>query len=296
MNDTERRGILQELLEGFTFLATAEPSARLSFVYDIRPIQVTSAPGPYPGVANRHEQYERSWRDEALASLGYEAGEAGVQAYARHLRSSRNTPWACIIFVTKYLLGHFAYAAAEHIVLGPNHLDSQTGTVWNNWGGWELTGVHGVLAHEVCHIFGAADEYKESNCTCGSPHGHLQVPNNNCANCFPPGTQTDCLMAGNKPVLVLCQWTRGQVGWVSELFSTLYVIQNDMLHRVRPDGTYEKLHPETVWANTAAMAALGDSLYLIQNNMLHRVRPDGTYEKLHPETVWANTAAMASIT
>ena len=178
---------------------------------DIQPVTVTSTPGPYDGVAEPYENYERGWRDAALSTLGFGAGRAGYRAYANHLRTTRGTTWAYVAFFTKYLLDHFAYAGAERVVMGPNHVRDD-GSIGTDWGGWGLDDVNRVFAHETGHIFGAADEY--GSCTCGSLNGHLRVPNNNCRNCFPPGSQADCLMNAN--TLTLCQCSRGQIGWTEE--------------------------------------------------------------------------------
>ncbi|WP_417914739.1 hypothetical protein [Candidatus Electronema sp. JM] len=71
LTDAERLKIIQEVQEGLDWLAGVEPRAKVSFVYDIRPITVSSAPGPYAGVTEAYERYERDWRDAALATMGY---------------------------------------------------------------------------------------------------------------------------------------------------------------------------------------------------------------------------------
>ncbi len=197
MTDAERTKILQEVQAGLDWLADAEPRAHLSWSYDIRPVTLSIAPGPYAGVSEPFERLERGWRDAALAALGYAAGRPGYQQYAKDLRAALGTSWAYIVFFTKYPLHHFAYAIWEKVVM---HYDND---------GWGPDNIHRVFAHESCHIFGAADEY--GSCSCGGSHGHLGAPNNNCVNCFPPGSQVPCLMNAN--TLSVCEWTRRQLGW-----------------------------------------------------------------------------------
>jgi len=199
---TEQLKIVQEVQEGLDWLAGVEPRAKVSFVYDIRPVTVTSAPGPYPGVTEPYERFERDWRDAALAAMGYPAGRPGYQQYANDLRSSRHTDWAYVAFFTKYPLNHFAYAVVEKVVM--NFAND----------GWGPDNINRVFAHETCHIFGAADEY--GSCSCGSTSGHLSVPNSNCVNCFPPGVQVPCLMNAN--TLEMCDFSRMQIGWDNRLF------------------------------------------------------------------------------
>ena len=202
LSSAERTKIIQEVQEGLGWLAGVEPRARVSFVYDIRTVTVSSAPGPYAGVADAYERYERDWRDAALASMGYAAGRPGYQKYASDLRASRHTDWAYVAFFTKYPLNHFAYAIVEKVVM--NYAND----------GWGADNINRVFAHESCHIFGAADEY--GSCACGTTSGHLAVPNSNCVNCFPPGAQLSCLMNAN--TLDMCTFSRKQIGWDDRLF------------------------------------------------------------------------------
>jgi hypothetical protein len=204
MTDPERAKIIQEIQAGLLWLASVEPRARVSFVYDIRPVTVTVGPGPYAGVTDPYERFERGWRDAALAVMGYAAGRSGYQQYANDLRSSRGTDWAYVVFFTKYPLHHFAYAIWEKVVMEYAN------------DGWGPDNIHRVFTHESCHIFGAADEY--GSCTCGGTHGQLGGPNNNCVNCFPPGAQVPCLMNAN--TLTVCDSTRRQIGWDPSLFPT----------------------------------------------------------------------------
>jgi hypothetical protein len=195
--DAERIKILQEVQDGLDWLAGVEPKAKVSFVYDIRPVTVSSVTGPYPEVTEPYERYERDWRDAALATMGYAAGRSGYQQYANDLRSSRQTDWAYVAFFTKYPLNHFAYAVVEKVVMNYGN-DS-----------WGSDNINRVFAHESCHIFGALDEY--GSCTCGSIGGQLKVPNSNCANCLPIGKQIPCIMSAN--TLEMCNFTRRQIGW-----------------------------------------------------------------------------------
>jgi hypothetical protein len=202
LTESERIKILQEVQEGLDWLTGVEPKSKVSFIYDIRPITVSSAPGPYVGVKDPYEQFERDWRDAALAEMGYSAGRAGYQKYANELRSKRQTDWAYVAFFTKYPLNHFAYAVFEKVVMGYAN------------DGWGPDNIHRVFAHESCHIFGAADEY--GSCICGATSGHLNVPNSNCVNCMPAGTQVPCLMNAN--TLAMCDFSRRQIGWDEQLF------------------------------------------------------------------------------
>ena len=71
LTDAERIKIVQEVQEGLDWLAGVEPRARVSFVYDIRPVTVSSAPGPYSGVTtDPYERFERDWRGRRSSGHG----------------------------------------------------------------------------------------------------------------------------------------------------------------------------------------------------------------------------------
>ena len=195
-SSAEQQKVIQEVQEGLNFLANAEPRANLSFVYDIRLITVSAA----PGATTSYESAEGPWRNAALQAMGYAPERASSIQYVNDLRDEKGTNWAYVAYFTKYPLHHFAYAVTEKTVM---HYDND---------GWGVDNINRVFAHESCHIFGAADEY--GSCGCGGSHGYLGIPNNNCRNCA--GTQEECLMDAN--VLQLCEWSRGQIGWDERLF------------------------------------------------------------------------------
>jgi hypothetical protein len=186
----ERLKIMAEVLEGLGFLATADPAAKVTFVYDWQAITVTAAAGA-PG---SYESLEAPWRNAALQAMGHTGSRQGSVDYVRALRTDRGTKWAYVAYFTKYPVHHFAYAGQERLVM---HYDN------DNWG---HDAINQVFAHETGHIFGAADEY--GTCGCGGS-GMSSTPNLNCTNCT--STQVPCLMSGN--TLQLCFWSRGQIGW-----------------------------------------------------------------------------------
>jgi hypothetical protein len=194
-SDVERQQVIQEVQEGLSFLANAEPRANISFVYDIRFVNVTATPGSTAD----YESAEAPWRNAALQQMGFSASRQGSIDYVQKLRRDTNTNWAYVAYFTKYPLHHFAYAVYEKVCMEYAN------------DGWGSDVINRVFAHETCHIFGAADEY--GSCACGGSYGHLGVPNNNCVNCS--GTHVPCLMERNE--LTLCQWSRGQIGWDDRL-------------------------------------------------------------------------------
>jgi len=199
-SQTEKQKVIEQVQKGANFLATAEPLAQVSFVYDIQDITVNVNSGANPSIGDPYEKFEMGWRDAALGHMGFSPGRVGYQAYVQGLRADNSTKWSYVAFFTKYPLNHFAYAIFEKVVM---HYDN------DNWG---PDNIHRVFAHESCHIFGASDEY--GSCDCGELGGKLLAPNNNCVNC--EGSQVPCLMNAN--TLQFCQWSRRQIGWDPSLF------------------------------------------------------------------------------
>ena len=221
-SSSEQQKIIQEAQEALNFLANVEPRAKLTFVYDIRLITVSVA----PGATTSYESAEGPWRNAALQSMGYPAERQSSREYVQDLQRSRGTNWAYAAYFTKYPLHHFAYAVSEKTVM---HYDND---------GWGVDNINRVFAHETCHIFGAADEY--GSCTCGGSHGYLGIANNNCRNCS--GTQESCLMDGN--VLEMCEWSRGQIGWDESLFPGVFppISQGNYTIQQKSNGRFMDAH------------------------------------------------------
>lgn len=58
-SSAENQKVIQEVQEGLTFLANVEPKAKITFVYDIRTITVSVA----PGATTSYESAEGPWRN-----------------------------------------------------------------------------------------------------------------------------------------------------------------------------------------------------------------------------------------
>jgi hypothetical protein len=191
----ERTKVVAEVQNGLSYLATADPAAGVSFVYDIRVVRLTVPPDP------NAPDLEGRWRDPAMAALGYPAAWASVDRYVRDIRTRFDTRWAYCAFFTKYPVFHFAYAS----IGGPRLVMQYAND------GWGPDNIDRVFAHETGHVFGAPDEYTASNCDCGGSWGRFGRPNVNCERCA-PGGGVMCLMKGND--WSMCQVTPAHLGWM----------------------------------------------------------------------------------
>jgi hypothetical protein len=188
--------IVAEVQEGSNILLNLSPAgAKLSFIYDINTIELNLNPSRVSD--------EKQWRNPTMSKLGYLPGNAGLYDYLQHLRTNKwpsiTIDWAYIAFFTKYAADWFAYAS----VGGPRLVMQYD----NN--GWGPDQIDRVFAHESGHIFGAPDEYSNSNCNTGGSWGYLGVSNCNCEVNNP--SSIDCIMKSNSPSI--CNCSIGHFGW-----------------------------------------------------------------------------------
>lgn len=196
---------------------------------DLDPALVPAPPakGTEANTSDHYERREKIWRDPALQALGLSSGETGVSQYRQKLMEG--SAWAAapslpdlayVVFVTKYMAKWMAYArpSAGKITVCYPWVADKTETNADGTGGFRNTGSKGwgeenfdrVFAHESCHIFGAPDEYKDSNCNGSVKAGHLKIENRNCAMTNPGSVP--CLMKDSTESL--CSDTPGHLGWV----------------------------------------------------------------------------------
>lgn len=189
----EELNVISEIQTALTWWANQNPSAGVSFRYDIH----YRVPTKYEPI-NRPHTDENLWIGEALSYLGCSDTYyfTQVRDYINGLRTTLNTNWAFAIFVVDssndvdgmFTDNYFAYA-----YLGGPFLVM---TYDNN--GWGIGDMDRVTAHEAGHIFYATDEYDGIT----EYSGYLNVAD----------------AEGSGGIMDESNWylssgTRGQVGW-----------------------------------------------------------------------------------
>src|SRR5262249_18410453 len=187
----------------------APASAKLIFFAEQRLLTLAVDPGTVPGPVakatfQQDEDREKLWRDPALQAMGFRSGLAGIADYRNGLMAG---PWwggnpqkAIFALFTKYNTAISAYASFGRAVINLPQIDSYPGR----------NHIDRVIAHEICHLFEAQDEY--TGCDPLTVSGPFNNINGNCIH-NPLATlgQAPCLMAGTSDDL--CGFTKAQVGW-----------------------------------------------------------------------------------
>ena len=91
----EQTKVVAEVQAGLGWLAGFNPWAGVSFVYDIRPVSITTKP-----TASAPDNESR-FRNPAVGKLGFQQNWNGVWDYVNWLRTNRKTNWAYSIFFVK---------------------------------------------------------------------------------------------------------------------------------------------------------------------------------------------------
>ena len=173
------------------------------------------------------------WVNDTMAHLGYNDPSQNylqrVQHYDDDLRRTQHADWAFTIFVingTNDGDGAFApgsWGIANAVVMawakrpGPYTVVNNLSSIGADWP--DKFYLDNIIAHEIGHVFGAADEVWANGSDCGTGRecttkfGYLSVENQNC-NRTPQCAinRPDCVMRVGD-LVYLCPYSAGQVGW-----------------------------------------------------------------------------------
>ena len=199
-----------EIMNGLDWWSFNNPDADLTFVYDWND-QVSVVDEP---IESNHIDY---WIVQSMESLGYPFTGAymdSIYDFVNDQKSLKNTDWGFAVFVVdssndedgKFADDYFAFAVMNGDGGGP-YLVMTYDTEYG------INNMDAVLAHEVGHIFGAADQY--GSCSCSDDVGYLNYQNQNCINGCSL-TEDSIMKSITSPFAnnLIDEYAKGQIGWV----------------------------------------------------------------------------------
>jgi hypothetical protein len=207
--------IINEITAGLSWLVSEHPENDLSWVYDIQEVQINV--DDQDSLDGNDFSFDSYWALPAMAKVQYQGNSYtgsvdDIDKYREDMRLTNLSRHATVIFVSAFGSSWHAYSTGGRraIIMAPNHpnLDG------------DVEKFERIGAHEMCHKFGATDEYTGDGTpcsSCGGEHGCDKLPNGNCGECAEP--HVTCVM--HKREFELCQYTRGQIGW-SDIFVELF--------------------------------------------------------------------------
>jgi parallel beta-helix repeat protein len=213
--ETEESKVIAKITNALNWLKAYNPSANISFSMEVN----YRVPTGYEPISRWYGEYPL-WVTETIDNLGYRS----ILDYANILRNRLKTDWAIILFIVDssndadgcFLEGYNAGA-----IIGGPFVISTIRMVDGN--------MDDILAHEICHLFYATDEYNMVE----EFSGYL-----NCSD----ADSVYCLMTRN--ARRICQATQEQLGWrdtdedgIPDIIDTFPKITLDMRNYQETDGT-----------------------------------------------------------
>jgi hypothetical protein len=200
----ERAEIENEVRSGLGWLVREHPSNNLYWVLDVQRARIDVDDDA--NLDDSDTGYDAYWRVPAMAEIEFEghtyaAADSSIDDYRADMRAHHFTSNAIVIFISAFGMSWHAYSSGRRFIAMGEHGD--------DWAHWGVEMLNMITAHEMCHQFGAKDEYDAACSSCGGAFGCDGIPNGNCEECALP-TQ-NCVMDSNGNAI--CAYSRGQIGW-----------------------------------------------------------------------------------
>jgi hypothetical protein len=204
--------ITSQIAQGLNFMASENVHGNLSWVCEPQQVSIDVGNGST-------ESSEEYWWRPAMRAVRYHGNSysgdwPGLARYRADMRERNSSAHAIAIFVTPYLsnIRAFSNVGRGRVIIARLITSAQ------------ILDLHNLIAHEVCHLYGASDEYSVVNpgetgtpCTsCSTQWGCDRVVNGNCEACA-RDIAACFMMSGSLGQMRMCSYTRKQVGWLPAL-------------------------------------------------------------------------------
>jgi len=228
--ETEESKVVAKITNALNWLKAYNPSANISFSMEIN----YRVPTSLEPISRWYSEYPL-WVTETIYNLGYRS----ILDYVNNLRNRLRTDWAFILFIvdsSNDADGCFPEGYDAGAIIGGPFVISTTR--------WINGFMDAILAHEICHLFYATDEYNGVR----EFSGYL--------NC-PDADGAICLMTSN--AWRLCKATQQQLGWrdtdgdgIPDIIDTFPKITMDMHQYQEANGilTYTGFVTEDPYHNS----------------------------------------------
>ncbi len=204
-----------EIVEGLDWLSEEANQRGVKVVWVYAPVEkISTTLEPIMGNHKTFDDPVPNWLFDILSAHNEPSSWEGAYGLANKLRKAYKTNWAVELAIVMdendadnmFADQRFGYFHSPES--GAEHRGPLVVMTYNN-DGWGATQMNKVTAHEVGHVFGASDEYANSNCDCGIGNSYLQTINGNCETCN--SNAIDCVMNGNSNVV--CNFSSHEFGW-----------------------------------------------------------------------------------
>jgi archaellin len=174
----EQQRFIDAATDAFNWWRVREPRAGIEFAFKV----YRNVPTGYEPISNTIGQ-QTTWMPEVLDFIGAPSGSSvseRMRSFDNQMRDEYNAHWGITLIVIDStndpddafpggLESGVAYLNGPYAITTSETMGSQDY-------------LEPYIAHELGHLFGAADEYATSDCNCSDRSGYLQVLNSNCDN------------------------------------------------------------------------------------------------------------------
>ena len=225
-SNEERQFIKDTVFKAHKLLKDKHPTNNINWLVDIQEVKIDVPNGRYiPSTEKLRSkfEYDKYWTEPGIRKVRFnnKSFENDGQYHTELMNFYDTYANTNIYFITPYECSWPAYAkyGLASLIFSNNKNYLRFGKEY----------AHKILAHEICHLYGALDEYGGNvgtPCTsCDVPESCNTTVNGNCENCVNYQLSYNCIMRRYNPEI--CIYTKAQIGWIASYIKVRIVTTND---------------------------------------------------------------------